>query len=101
MGVIIYAVEVSGRTYGVKEKLKEFGLIWDGNRKVWKGTVSEDGLRKLNKLADKFQIQIEIKTKHELKAGRSERWVRCWECGRLVPAWQAQKDVNGEWYCGC
>lgn len=28
-------------------------------------------------------------------------WVRCWECGRLIPPGQATKDVNGEWYCGC
>ncbi|QID33071.1 hypothetical protein [Pampinifervens florentissimum] len=213
MSVSIY-VEVSGRTYDVKEKLKSLGLRWDGDRKVWKGTVSEKALRKLGKLADKFPIEIKTRTRKrheltyedevdkdllekvyaivgekikavilyanpyshyvhdrdvvftagELKDGKvkvvarvkgnegevllsenaykktakellekaqrvyksvedyrlenyleflrekeeAERyrytnstWVRCWECGRLIPPGQATKDLNGEWYCGC
>lgn len=199
MSVSIY-VEVSGRTYDVKEKLKSLGLRWNGDRKVWKGTVSEEALRELGELADKFPIEIKTRKRHELtyedevdhdllekvyaavgekikavilyanpssryvngrkvkvvarvkgnkgeillsedtykktakelleKAERvyksvkdyrlenyleflrekeeAERyrytnstWVRCWECGRLIPPGQATKDVNGEWYCGC
>lgn len=115
MSVSIY-VEVSGRTYDVKEKLKVFGLRWDGDRKVWKGTVSEKELRKLSKLADKFQIEIKTRTRKRHKTYEDKRdllekfyaskstnstWVRCWECGRLIPPGQATKDVNGGWYCGC
>lgn len=106
MKITIYYVEVSGRTYKVKEELKSLGLIWDSNRKLWKGTVSEKEYRKLNELADKFQIEIKTK-KHELTKGyrhtnsTNSTWVRCWSCGRLVPAGQATRDVNGEWYCGC
>jgi len=201
MSVSIY-VEVSGRTYDVKEKLKSLGLRWNGDRKVWKGTVSEEALRELGELADKFPIEIKTRTRkrHELtyedevdkdllekvyaivgekikavilyanpysryvhdrkvkvvarvkgnkgevllsenaykktakellekaqrvyksvedyrlenyleflrKKEEAERyrytnstWVRCWECGRLIPPGQATKDFNGAWYCGC
>jgi len=212
MSVSIY-VEVSGRTYDVKEKLKSLGLRWNGDRKVWKGTVSEEALRELGELADKFPIEIKTRRKRheltyedevdhdllekvyaivgekikavipyanpyshyvhdrkvvftagELKDGKvkvvarvkgnkgevllsenaykktakellekaqrvyksvedyrlenyleflrekeeAERyrytnstWVRCWECGRLIPPGQATKDFNGAWYCGC
>lgn len=108
MSVSIY-VEVSGRTYDVKEKLKSLGLRWDGDRKVWKGTVSEEALRKLDKLADRFPIEIETreieirtrKKRYELTYDDEDDLVRCWVCGRLVPRSQATKDTNGEWYCGC
>lgn len=209
-------VEVSGKTYDVKGKLRGFGLRWDGDRKVWKGSVDEKTLRKLSKLADKNPIELKTRTRkkqekpaydnevdkgmlekvYELagekikavilyakpfshwKNGRREgqivfseedgekvkvvamvegnkgevllsenayrktakellskaqkvynsmeeyrrenylrfleareeaeryretnhSWVRCWECGRLIPPGQATRDLNGEWYCGC
>lgn len=101
MRVSIYVAEVSGRTYDIKEELKRLGLRWDGDRKVWKGTVSEKELNELGKLADKFPIYV--KTRRFLREEEEEytnsTWVRCWECGRLVPPGQATKD-NG-WYCGC
>ncbi|MDM7320216.1 MAG: hypothetical protein P3W91_000640 [Fervidobacterium sp.] len=105
-------VEVSGRTYAVKEKLKNLGLVWDSDRKLWKGTVSENDLKELDKLADKFQIEIktrELTHEDEQETVRyrytnkytNSKWVRCWVCGRLIPPGRATKDVSGQWYCGC
>lgn len=51
-------VEVSGKTYDVKEKLKSLGLRWDGDRKVWKGTIDEGYLNKLEKLAEKNSLEL-------------------------------------------
>lgn len=104
MRVSIYYVEVSGRTYNIKEKLKSFGLMWDGDRKVWKGTVSEKELRELYELANKFPIEIdedEVKGYRYTNSNTNSTWVRCWECGRLIPPGQATRDVHNGWYCGC
>lgn len=38
-----------------------------------------------------------------IERSRSETnrsWVKCWECGRMVPPGKAIRDANG-WYCGC
>ena len=97
-------VEVSGKTYNVKETLKRLGLRWDGDEKVWKGTLSEEEFMELTELADEHPIEIKTRDIRDIKTSirrHDDGYVRCWECGRLVPKWQATRDVNGEWYCGC
>ena len=100
-------VEVSGRTYDVKEKLKSLGLRWDGDRKVWKGTIDEGYLDKLEKLAEENSLELSLSKKSmwtppvlKNRWGRNRGYVRCWECGRLVPPGEAEWDGSG-WYCGC
>ena len=97
-------VEVSGKTYEVKETLKRLGLRWDGDEKVWKGVVNENALWELTELADEHPIEIKTRDIRDIKTSirrHNDGYVRCWACGRLVPKWQATRDVNGEWYCGC
>lgn len=106
---LIY-VEVSGGTFYVKEKLKSFGLMWDGNRKVWKGTIDEGHFNELEKLAEKNSLELSKRSLTPPAYDEDEdRWdgrnrnrgyVRCWECGRLVPPGEAEWDGSG-WYCGC
>lgn len=96
-------VEVSGKTYDVKEKLKAFGLRWDRDRKVWKGTVSEEALRRLTKLAERHELTLTYEERYGYtnSTNTNYAWVRCWECGRPIPPGQATRDGNGKWYCGC
>ncbi|MEM4546826.1 MAG: hypothetical protein QW328_08725 [Nitrososphaerota archaeon] len=35
------------------------------------------------------------------REGRNTYPVRCHVCGRLIPPGEAERDLNGEWYCGC
>ena len=102
-------VQVSGKTYEVKETLKRLGLRWDGDEKVWKGVVNENALHKLTELANKYQIELTYEDDEDdyEEADRytnrytNSTWVRCWECGRPIAPGKATKDVNGKWYCGC
>ena len=90
-------VKVFGKTFPVKDALRDMGGKWNAGEKCWE--VPDDKGEDAKKLVG----SVIVTNRDNSAYGQSQQKKKCWECGCSFTFSDAKRN-GGDWrdsYCGC